>query len=411
MADQDCVAFVNIGGVDYEAREHKYSATVLKLADTFSITIPAPDGKVRGLDGSQTPIANVATMGARVTLAMSDPNVRGGERVTKLRGIVAGRRMQTDRDGGTTLAVTGADLGWMFSSCGRVFQNLRGLTWLEFLKKVCGLTVDPVTGSVVADAFGWGIQGVRQTNVINRKLRLGRQVVESDFQRAAAAKTSLLVPRFQIEVGETIDQRMIQLAKIDHFLVNVSTDGFLQIFQPDYSQAPLYSFFRYPTTDTRRKQNNIIDPSVEESGDSLYTRVQCWSSVVDTTNKDPTNPNAGRYYGKFENTSTLPFQRLYTFTDPEQMGQDRVTSRARWQWQRFLFDSWTYSFETVGHSQNGVPFVEDTMCELHDLLYGYEGVFYVAGVEPSRKLARPGFDRGSGSRCRITLKKPNLLAA
>jgi hypothetical protein len=151
---------------------------------------------------------------------------------------------------------------------------------------------------------------------------------------------------------------------------------------------------------------------VSESADPLYTHVECWSTVIDPTNNDPQNPNAGRYHGTFNNLSTLPARRALTMTDPEQMGKDRVDARAKWQWQRGLFDSWTYTFETVGHSQNGVPFVEDTMCELHDLVYGFDGLYYVSAVEPTRKLAKAGIDKsGAGTRCKITLKKPNLLAA
>lgn len=403
---QDCVAYINIGGVDYLAREHRYSATVLRLSDTASVTIPAPDGKVRGADGSQTPIKNVATMGQAVEFALADPNVKGGARIKKFSGTVTGRQMQGGRDG-TTLAVTVADQGWKLSSCGPVFQNLRGLTWRKFFSKLCGIEVD-ATGAVTADRYGWGFQGIRAGNAFNRAVRLGRQVAQSDFSQEVSP--SIMEPRFQVEVGQTLDALAIQYAKIDGFLVNVSTDGWIQIFRPNYTQQPLYSFYR-SASESGRKRNNVMNPAVEESADGLYTHVECWSSVIDTTDNDPTNPNAGRYHGEYDNTGTLPFARRYTFTDTEQMGQSRVDQRAKWQFQRFLFDSWTYSFETVGHSQGGNPFVEDTMASLTDAVYGYEGLFYVAAVEPSRKLARPGFDPSAGTRTKITLKRANLLGA
>lgn len=412
MATQDAIAVVTIGGVQYEAREHSYQASVLRIADTFSVTLPAPEGRVLGADGSRVPMADVATMGQSVEFALSDPSVQGGARITKLRGVVTGRRMQADRDSGTVLQVTGADLGWWLSSCGQVFRNLRGVKWITWLQKNLGLTVD-ATGAVIKDAFGWGFQGVRAGNFVNRSLRLGRQVVQSDFQQEI--QPSIIEPRFQIDVGQTLDSMMIQFAKLDHFLVNVSSDGFLQFFQPHYNQAPLYSFFHFPASDARHRQNNVIGPILEESADPLYTKIECWSTVVDTTDNDPFDPNAGRYRGRFPKTgetTTLPAHRLYTFTDTEQMGKDRVDARAKWQWQRGLFDSWTYTFETVGHSQNGIPFVEDTMCELHEAVYGLDGLFYVSQVEPVRKLARPGFDTsGAGTRCKVALKKPGLLAA
>jgi hypothetical protein len=409
---QDSVAFVTIDGVDYAAREHKYAASVLRLADSCSAVIPAPEGKVLGADGKSVSVSDVATMGAPLSFALADPNVNGGKRVAKFSGVVTGRQFSQSLEGGLVLNVTGADLGWKLSSCGPAHLNLRGLTWSKFLAKVCGLTVDG-KGNVTADAFGWGFKGAGSDNTVNRKLRLGRQTVQSDFDRRAAAKTSLLIPRFQIEPGETIDSVIVKYAKIDHFLVNVSTDGWIQIFRPDYAQKASYSFFHYPTSDSNHKKNNVIGPMFSETADSLYTRVECWSTVVDGVNNDPTDQNAGTYRGKFLNAGTLPFLRAYTFSDAEQMGQDRVDARAKWQWQRGQFDAWTYKFTAVGHSQSGVPFVEDTMCELHDAVYGIDGLFYVSAVEPSRKLARPGKDSGSGAgtRCEITLKRPNFLAA
>jgi hypothetical protein len=409
---QDAVIYINIAGVDYLCREHVYAASVLKLADAFSVTIPAPDGQVIAVDGSKTPVENVATMCADVTIDVADPNVDGGQRVTKLRGVVTGRRVSSDNSSGTVLAVTGADKGWWLTSCGQVFRNLRGVKWQKFFQKNLGITVD-AAGNVTADAFGWGFKGVRAGNVLNRRLRLGRQAAQSDFQQDVAPTP--VEPVFQIEVGQTLDGLMIQYAKIDHLLVNVSTDAYLQIFRPDYAQQSRYTFNHHPASDSRSRDNNVIGPSLEESADGYYSVVECWSTVIDTTDNDPTNPNAGRYHGRYPlhgESDLIPHHRLYTFTDTEQMSQERVNQRAKWQWQRFQFDGWTYTFETVGHSQNGVPYVEDTMCELHDSVYGLDGLYYVSAVEYRRKLARPGFDRGgAGTRCKITLKKPNLLGA
>lgn len=406
---RDAVVYVTIGGVDYECRDHSYSATVLKLSDTFSVTIPAPGGKVRGADGKQVAVAEVAMMGAEVKLAVSDPNVQGGMRIDKLLGKVTGRRIQADATSGTVLQVTGADLGWTLSSCGQVFRNIRGLKWEKWIARNLGLVVGP-SGATVRDDMGWGFRGVRAGNLLNRTLRLGRAAVQSDWQQDTAP--SLVEPVFQIEVGQTLDGMIIQFAKLDHYLVNVSSDGWLQYFQPHYDQKPLYSFWHAPAGSDAARKNNVIRPVLDESADSLYTQVECWSTVIDTTANDQTDPNAGRYHGTYTNTGTLPFPRRYTFTDTEQMGQSRVDARAKWQWQRGLFDSWTYSFEVVGHSQDGVPLVEDTMCELHDSVYGVDGLFYVSAVEYTRKLARPGLDSsGAGTRAKVTLKRPNLLAA
>lgn len=414
MSTQDSQAYVQIDGVDYLAREWSYQASVLRIADTFSATIPAPNGRVIAADGSTVPIADVATMGANVKLSIAEPVVAGGVRVPKLIGRVTGRRMQSESGGGTVLAVSGADLGWHLSSCGQVFRNLRGVMWRDFIAKNCGFTVGEVNAATnraptVSDSYGWGFAGVGGGNAINRRIRQGRAGVEAFI---SGKQDAIVPPRFQVEVGQTIDSLLIQYAKLDHFLINVSTDGWLQIFQPDYTQAATYQFFHYGADDARRAKNNVIGPVVDESADGLYTKVECWSTVVDTLNVDHKSPNAGRYRGKYINAGTLPFPRFLTFTDTEQMGQDRVNKRAQWQWQRGVFDSYSISFETVGHSQNGVPFVEDTMATFTSTVYGIDGLFYVESVNPTRKLAPPGVSKsGAGTRCKITLRKPGLLAA
>ena len=419
MTTQDTIATVLIDGVEYQAREHGYNAAVMQLSDDFKVTLPAPGGKVRGPDGTQIAVADACPVGAPAQFYLSDPNVQGGAKVLKLRGRITGRAIESDPASGTVLCLAGKDLGWHLSGCPKVHVNIRGLTWRQFAGKLLGMTLDP-TGKVTDDAFGWGFKGVGTGNVNNRTIKLGRQTVESDFQRASQEQNSIKLPRFQTEPGQTFDSILCQYARINHYLVNVSTDGWLQIFKPaqrtgssaPYTDEPRYVFHHHAAEDSRSRLNNVMRPRMEESGDGYFTRVECWSSVIDTINSaQSTDYNAGTYHGSFANIGTLPFDRLYTFADGEQMGTAAVNARAKWQWQRFLWDGWTYTFETVGHSQGGFPFVDDTLCELHDSVYGLDGVYYVAGIECSRKLARPGFDRSAGTRTRITLKKSGLLVA
>jgi hypothetical protein len=42
---------------------------------------------------------------------------------------------------------------------------------------------------------------------------------------------------------------------------------------------------------------------------------------------------------------------------------------------------------------------------------GLDGIYYIAAIEYSRKLARRGFDSGAGTRTKLTLKPTGLLAA
>jgi hypothetical protein len=379
---------------------------------------------VYGNNGYTQDAIKVANMGDAVTLWVSDPSVQGGKKIAKLMGRVTGRSIRPSSSG-TVLQVTGADLGWHLSSCGEAIRSLRGLTWLQFAAKMLGLTLNPSTGEVTNDAYQWGFQGIGTSNVLGRKLKLGRQEEDIEFQQRTSTP-QIILPRIQVEIGQTLDSLLIQYARLDGYLVNVSADGWLQIFKPAsgdgvtaYSAQPLYTF-THP--------GNILKDTLdfEESADGLYTHVECHNTVIDTVLQDSINQNAGRYHGQFDpaiGERPFAFERRYTFSDPEQYGGEpsnpdgstvsggRVKARAKWQWQRFMFDAQTITFEVQGHAQNGVPYVEDSLCSFKSEVLGLDGIYYIAAIEYSRKLARRGFDSGAGTRTKLTLKPTGLLAA
>jgi len=403
---EDCIATVSVGGVEYEAREHNYTANVMKLADEFRVTLPAPYGFVRGVDGIKTPLKDIhAQRGAEVKFTLSDPNVQGGRKIDTMIGVAVGFQMNADPNNGTQLVLTGADLGWKLSTCGPVKKNLRGLVWRDFLDQ---LIMDP--------ELNLGFRGVRGGNLVSQKIKLGRQVVESDFQQETQGG-SIIPPRFQIEVGQTLDSILIQYARLSGYLVNTSADGYFCFFKPaseDGTQKPYTvpaSYFFNHHADARRDQNNVMRPTMEVDCSELYTHVECWNTVIDTTDLDTTDPNAGRYHGEFSILGTLPFSRRLTFSDPEQMGETRANARAKWMWQRGMFQAETHSFEAVGHSQDGKPFLEDTIASYSNSVYGAEGLYYVVSVEKSRKLANAGFDRNAGTKTKLTVKPVGFLAA
>lgn len=455
---QDAIVIINIGDVDYECREHNYEASIFRIADPFSVTIPAPDGLLRGPNGKSVPMLEVAKMGTPVKLSVKDPNVNGGVPVQKLTGIVTQRACQTTREGGCILAVAGADIGWHLSSCGTVWEPLQGIDWSKFFSSLCGIDLD-ANWNMKTDRYGWGFQGVRHGNDLSREMKLGRQ--KADYQRAVkiqaaskaafeAAKTALMeqavasrsrelaslvvsqtwhptipMPVLWTEVGETIDEMMIRFARFSYFLINVSADGYIQIFRPNYKADNVkYKFFRYRSRNPLRSRNNIINPMLNEQAEPLYTRSECWTTVVNPiTHPDQVPKNFGfiyadRYHGSFplgpksgDDTTYFPVHRLHTYTDTNQMSQDKADARAEWKFKKGAFDSWMYTFETVGHSQDGIPFVEDTLCEIHDEVYGIDDVYYIAEIKASRKLASAGVDRSGnvGTKTAFTVKKKDLF--
>lgn len=393
--------YVEIGGVEYEARDFAWGSSVLQLSGQWSVTLPAPEGRILATTGETFPADDVLELGARVRFYESDPAVEGGVKLLKMTGRLWQIDDEESPEGGYALRLSGPDLGvHLTSGHARVFTNLRGVKWKTFLQR-----------NVLDSSLGWGFEGVRWGNVENKNLRLGRALIAAQIEPAAGS----IQPRFQIDVGQSLGPLLQEFAKRERYLMNVSADGWIQFFRPDYDQPALYTFRHASRGDELGATfNNVMRPRLRRSAEGLYTRVECWSSVIrPSAAQDSENPNEGRYRGTYQNLGSLPFARLCTFSDPEQIGQSRVDARAKWMWQRERFNSWEYTFTTVGHSQNGTPYEPDTMCELVDDVRGLSGRYYVTDVKPSRILARPGFNRGgrAGTLTDITVRLPDLLGA
>lgn len=399
-------AFVEIDGIEYESRDFVYTDDVLCLADSWSVTLPCPDGKATALDGRRIPVGDIR-VGALVRFRESDPDVEAGAKLLKLTGrLVDIADSNTDR-GGFVLSLTGYDLGWhLTTGHGPVFKNYRGVKWQALLDL---LVFDP--------ALRWGFKGTRLGNLENIRTKIGpRNDLESrKFEGSKdAPDPGGIQPRFQVEVGQSIGPIITDTAKWERKLVNVSADGWLQVYTPRTSASkPLYEFHHQGTAqDHEYPRNNVFNSTLKRSASGLNTITQCWTTVVHKPDdSDTTNPNEGKYSGQYVDADLLSFVRRDTFSDSNQMGRRRAEARARWKHDRGVFDSWEYTFTTVGHSQNGIPFVSDTIASLRDTVRGIDDVFYVQRVKLVRKLAGPGLSVGSGTYSEITLRLPNLLGA
>jgi prophage tail gpP-like protein len=393
--------YLEIGGVEYEAREFAWDSSILQLADQWSATLPAPEGKIRATSGEWMPANKVLTDGALVRIYESDPTVEGGRKIPKMKGRLVNIDDAESPEGGYQITLSGFDLGWhLTTGHGRVFTNLRGVAWKTFLER-----------NVLDASLGWGFEGVRYGNLANKNLRLGRALIQTTLNPQIGA----IQPRFQIEVGQSLGPLLIEFAKREGYLLNVSADGYLQFFRPDYEQQPLYTFRHYLRSDEVGSQfNNIMRPRLRRSAEQLYALVEAWNTVLRPPPvQDTEDPTEGRYHGAYANLGSLPFERRYTFSDPEQIGQDRANARAKWQWQRLRFDAWEYTFTVRGHAQNGIPFEPETLCDVVDPVRGINETLYITGVRCWRKLARAGIDRttDTGTLAQITTHRAHLLGA
>jgi hypothetical protein len=400
--------FVEVAGVEYESRDFCYTDDALTLSDSWSVTLPCPDGYATGLDGRRVHISTFKE-GALVKLREADPAVESGMKMPRLVGRLTSISDRNDPQSGFVVTLSGYDLGWhLTTGCGEVFQNYRGVKWNQWLNRV-----------VLNAANGWGFAGVRTGNLENVRTKIGTRAAINAAQFRGVRDDGTpnygaIQPRFQIEIGQSVGPIIIDTAKWERRLVNVSADGWLQIFSPRTSASKaLYTFDHHAADkDSIYPRNNVFNSSLTRSADGLYTVTQCWTSIVNRPlNEDTDNPNRGQYHGQYVDSAALPFTRRNTFSDSNQIGRRRAEVRAKWMHDRGVFDSWEYTFTTQGHSQNGIPFVSDTIASLNDSIRGIRGLFYVQRVKPVRRLASAGISTGAGTYAEITLKKPDLLSA
>src|SRR5206468_3602219 len=116
----------------------------------------------------------------------------------------------------------------------------------------------------------WGFSGVRTDNDTNRALKLGR----AGAVQALSGSISAFIPPLQVEPGQMIAELIILYAKRARQLVNVSSDGYLQIWSPQANPEPLYSLHAHAER-ALRHLNNIEQATFNETIDSLYTDVIC----------------------------------------------------------------------------------------------------------------------------------------
>src|SRR6185312_7059982 len=254
-------------------------------------------------------------------------------------------------------------LGWhLANNAAPLWFQLRGIRFRALLECV----LDPT----------WKFAGVRTDNDTNRALKLGR----AGAVQALSGSISALIPPIQVEPGQMIADLLIYYARLTRQLVNVSSDGYLQIWSPQANPESLYALHLHVGDD--RSLNNVERVTLSENIDSLYTEVVCVGTVVLPPNfASATNPNEGRFRGTYRSDpAPLPFLRRFTFSDGDQLTQQQASDRARWKAERGLFDAWRYDATLRGHVQDGVFYESDTGATLHDSFNGVDDNFYVSAV-------------------------------
>lgn len=394
-----------IGGQEFtNIEQYQLNSSALTLVDTFSFRLNNQNGS----------ISNDFGPGSPVKIYMSDPRVSNGDKILVLTGLVTAYESSTDESSGSVIDVTGADLGWhLVNSCGPLFRSIMGLSFEKFVNLVA-----------LDKSLGYGFTGYRTDNEINRKSLQGLLRREKIPQLRAAEP--IIIPPICFEAGEMVSDKLITYARRAKRLVNVSSDGVLQVFKPNYKDSSSFALQFHRYGDPQRSQNNVIQPvSVKRTIDGLYTEVVCTATFVlpttpvntgGATVSDPNeiltamhlptqqNPHADSYQAHVRDKSALPFSRLLTFTDNDTLNEKMAEDRADQKMKMGKFNSWVGTYTIPDHVIGDVFITPDTMCNLNDTVNNEVGGRYVT----SRRFTRS--NRG-GTQTVLELRLPNLLRA
>lgn len=391
--DETTLVSVTINGVESDLIEsYCYDSDILQLGDPFSVVLPDPHG--RWMD---------VLPGDPVELNMASPLV-GGKKVLKITGIITQLARAVDEQGGTVLNVAGADLGWhLVNNDAPIWKRLHsGMAFgdpNDPTQGLFGLLVDP----------SWGLKGYRTENDTNVRLKMG-----GGFRRTVANLGDGdrdHIPVVQVEPGDKPADIMIQYAKLVNRLVNVSGDGYVQLFQPNYLAGVAYRFYNYRTDPNQRAKNNVKRATFTQRLDGLYSKAICVGTRVyqRTEGVDQNDPNKDSFYGVASaSPSPISFSRLKAFADPDRLSESAAAARAKWALQRAQFDASSYEIVVRGHSQDGNFYEPDTLCEVYDEFCGIgingTPLKYISAVKYNR-------DRQNGPTTTLSINEVGLLAA
>ncbi len=384
-----------------------YSCDAQQVGDPFAVTVPDP--RLRYLREHKL------CEGSRVTFSLASPFVGGGAKTKKITGVLVRREVQVDATGGTVMQLQGADNGWhLINNDGVLWMGLQGKT-LGSLGDAC-IHPERVIEGELDPRWGFADQ-VLFENVSNtlakQHLKQGRQGIVIANQ----ANPEIPLARIQVEPGQKLFDMLSLYSKRQLLFVNVTAEGALVFYSPDYSRDPSYEFRCYPIEEPDSVRNNVLGQGIKVFDDitERFTDVTCVGEVPlpDETDgvvaKDDINAN--KFRGRYTATQGSsvaglripPFLRRLVFGEGEALYRGMADNRAAWRALYGLFNSHVVTFSVRHHHQRGIWYEANTMCTLDFPVVGVSGRYYISAVRCDRD------DRGD--RTQITAHKPDLLAA
>jgi len=386
------------------------TSTLTGLSDGWTLDLPVTDTVNADIPG-----LNLQRF-VPIKLAHADPRVDDGKPVPFVMGVCT-RVEHHCSDGASVLRLSGYDLGKLLDSCAKPWLRLRGLSLGAIIDKL----LDP-SWLARNRVDNWGIRGVTGLNrdrvlKLGKRVSFGRQAIIQDVGKVYA----VLMPPLQTEVGETVGDLISRYARLTGLTastgsyVNVSADGFVQIFNPDdYKNEPALYVFEDHVDDRnfRVKRSSLI-----LDGEDLYDEYDCYGSVIFPPQVFPgdkiTNPNAGRFFGQSkQDVLGAPDGRIFrrhTFSDAEQYQQGFARVRAEWRRKQSLYKETQIRLTVQGHSMPGPdgqwrPIVEGNIAELNSSRLRIQGRFMIEQVTKHQNAS-------IGTEADVVLRKLGLLGA
>lgn len=366
------------------------SQDCLMIGDPFSVVIPNPRGKY----------TKRLQVGAKVQLHLQNPAVNGGRPALTHTGLVVERESTGDSATGSVIRLQCADRGWHLQNNCPAFEvngTPQLLEHTNLFNLIQRFAKNPSWG--FADSSGK--VEIRADDKTSRLLRLG--VPPTRAQAQAAVANELIVYRAIVEPGQSVADIITSAAKRHNRLVGVGADGVLQVWNPDYTQRPLYRLDYHSSDDPDSVRNNVITARVIDRLDTKYTRVEVVGQVIGYFPQDPNDLAPGRFSQVATNPGVVPFDHELTYGDGEVWRSATATKAAQWKLNRSLYDSFEMTYKVRGHHQNGNWWAAGTMCELHDSVQGYTGDYFVSAIKHMRTR--------DGDQTEITLRLKGLLSA
>ena len=131
--------------------------------------------------------------------------------------------------------------------------------------------------------------------------------------------TRAVMPKVMVQPGETVADILIRYAKLEQRFINVTPDGDLCFFFPDYTTPPQY-VYNYNWDDALAERNNVEDGARDVDGSQVNNYLECVSSkLYAMAIAETDNPMEGLETGfaKHYNSSSDYFLRRLTFSDNE----------------------------------------------------------------------------------------------